>query len=126
MKNILIAGLLLLTTFFANAQGIKQINSPEAKTLLQQNNKIVVLDVRTPGEFVQGHIANAVNIDVNQSDAIERINKLDKNATYLVYCRTKNRSGVVVNYMIQNGFKVVYQIVDGIAGLSQNNLLVKD
>jgi len=126
MKNILITGLLLLTVLSLNAQGIKQINSPEAKILLQQNNKIVVLDVRTPGEFVQGHIANAVNIDVNQSDAIERINKLDKNATYLVYCRTKNRSGVVVNYMIQNGFKVVYQIVDGIAGLSQNNLLVKD
>lgn len=108
----------------AFAQAVRPINSDEALSLLKNNKKVVVLDVRTPGEFAQGHIKNAINIDVNSADAKSRIDALDKNVLYMVYCRTKNRSGVVTNYMLQNGFKNIYQVVDGIAGLAQQNLLV--
>jgi phage shock protein E len=126
MKKFLLPVILLLfVTITTQGQTIiNQINSQEAYTLLQKNKKIVVLDVRTPGEFSQGHIANAINIDINQPDAIEKINKLDKNSSYLVYCRTKNRSGTVANYMVQNGFATVYQMMDGITGWNMNSLPV--
>lgn len=123
-KSFLLTGWTLLIALSLNAQSVKTINSTDVGALLQKNNKIVVLDVRTPGEFNSGHLKGAINIDLHQSDALNRISKLDKNATYLVYCRTKNRSGVVVNNMIQNGFKDVYQMMDGMVGWNQNNLPV--
>lgn len=122
-RNLLIAGLvLILTACSGSAQNRIEVNSTQVQNMLRNDSKLVVLDVRTPGEFVQGHIKGAVNIDVNQTDAQERINKLDKNATYIVYCRTKNRSGVVVNHMAQNGFRKVYQMMDGITGWNMNGL----
>jgi rhodanese-related sulfurtransferase len=124
-KSILIAGWIVFTVLSLHAQTVKEINSSEVGTMLQKNNKIVVLDVRTPGEFISGHIKGAINIDVHQPDAMERISKLDKNATYLVYCRTKNRSGAVVNHMRQNGFKNIVQMMDGMVGWNQNNLPVE-
>jgi rhodanese-related sulfurtransferase len=83
---------------------------------------LIVLDVRTTDEFASGHIKGAINIDIHQPDAKDQINKLDHNAKYIVYCRTKNRSGIVVTHMLQNGFKNIYQMMDGIVGWNQNNL----
>lgn len=118
--------LLFLISITIQAQsGINSVNSTEVASLIQKNKKLVILDVRTPSEYAQGHLANSINIDVNQPDVKDRLEKLDKNASYLVYCRTKNRSGVVANYMIQNGFTSVYQMMDGITGWNMNNLPVE-
>jgi rhodanese-related sulfurtransferase len=46
-------------------------------------------------------------------------------AKYIVYCRTKRRSKIAVDHMIQNGFKVVFQMTDGYIGWSQNNLAIE-
>ena len=51
--------------------------------------------------------------------------KLNKNAKYIVHCRTNHRSGIAVNHMIQNGFKNIYQMMDGWSGWSMNNLTVQ-
>jgi rhodanese-related sulfurtransferase len=128
MKNrlyLLAALLLMLGGCTANSQGIKPINSTEVSELLQANKSLIILDVRTPEEYAQGHIKGAVNLDVHQPDAMDKIDKLDKNATYLVYCRTKNRSGVVANHMNDSGFKTVYQMMDGITGWNANLLPVE-
>jgi rhodanese-related sulfurtransferase len=121
----LIAALLFFFTgVSANAQSINEIYAAEAGQMLKKNSLLIVLDVRTAGEYAQGHIKNALNIDANQPDVKDKLGRLDKNATYLIYCRTRNRSGVVANYMVKNGFLSVYQVVDGISGLTQQNLLV--
>ncbi len=106
------------------AQNKIEVNSIEVNTMLQKDNSFIVLDARTPREFSQGHIKGAVNIDANQPEFLGYIDKLDKNASYIVYCRTKNRSGFAVNYMLQHGFKTVYQMMDGITGWNQNGLPV--
>jgi rhodanese-related sulfurtransferase len=113
-----VALLFLSMITFTNivAQEIKEVNAETVKKTLVKDKNWVVLDVRTPGEFSQGHIPGALNIDLYQNDAITRIGKLDKNAKYIVYCRTRNRSGVVADYMVKNGFANVYQMVDGIGG----------
>jgi len=125
--KILLPVLLLLITSFASIHAQKKIevNSKQVSTLLQKDTKLVVLDVRTANEFRSGHIKAAINIDIYQPDAKSRIDKLNRNAKYIVYCRTSNRSGVVVEQMIQSGFKTVYQMMDGFPGWAANKLAVQ-
>ena len=123
IKFLLPAIFLMLSSVLGiQAQNKVEVNSKQANVLLQKDKKIIVLDVRTPDEFNQGHIKGALNIDVYQSDAISKIDKLNKNTKYLVYCRTRNRSGYVVEHMMKSGFKNVYQMVDGFPGWEGNKL----
>jgi phage shock protein E len=125
--NIIVQSLLLMFFSFntLNAQTKMEVNSIQVDSILKTDSKLIVLDVRTRGEFTEGHVRGAINIDFHQPDALDRINKLDKNAKYIVYCRTKNRSGIVVNNMVQNGFKTIYQMMDGIVGWNMNKLPVE-
>lgn len=105
-------------------QNKTEINSLDVKTLVNKNPKIIILDVRTANEFNQGHIKGAINIDIRQPDFYTQINKLNKNAYYIVHCRTNHRSTTAVNYMTGNGFKNIYQMMDGFNGWILNNLAV--
>ena len=112
--------LLFLSTFAAlEAQTKKEVNSKQANTMLQKDSKLFVLDVRTPEEFKEGHIKGAINIDIRQEDAFSKIDKLDRNIKYLVYCRTNHRSGMAVDHMMKSGFKTVYQMMDGFPGWAE-------
>jgi rhodanese-related sulfurtransferase len=110
------------TITFAQGQQIKQITSKEAANMLKSDKNLVVLDVRTPEEFKDGHIKGAINIDIRQPDAFVKIDKLNRNSRYIVHCRTNHRSQVAVDHMMKNGFKTIIQIMDGFNGWSQNNL----
>ncbi|NJK95331.1 MAG: rhodanese-like domain-containing protein [Bacteroidales bacterium] len=110
---------LFLVVLNIHAQNITEVQSSKVNDMLKTDKGWVVLDVRTPQEFSQGHLPGALNIDIYQNNALEKISKLNKDAKYIVYCRTRNRSGVVSDFMIQKGFKTVYQMVDGIAGWNQ-------
>ena len=122
--KILIPVLLLFLSTFAvlDAQTKKEVNSKQANTMLQKDSKLLVLDVRTPEEFKEGHIKGAINIDIRQEDAFSKIDKLNRNSKYLVYCRTNHRSGMAVDHMLKSGFKTVYQMMDGFPGWAANNL----
>jgi phage shock protein E len=75
---------------------------------------IVLLDVRTPAEFAQGHLQGAINIDFQSGYFAEEIAKLDKDATYAVYCRSGNRSGQAVKVMSDLGFTNLYDMDGGV------------
>ena len=77
--------------------------------------------VETSEEYIAGHLKGAQNIDIRQSDAYSKLDKLNPKTTYLVYCRTNHRSGMAVDYMMQKGFKSVYQMMDGFPGWAANN-----
>ena len=118
--------LLLFTSFSAiNAQSKVEVNSTEANTMLQKDKKLIILDVRTADEFKEGHLKGAINIDIRKPDALSKIDKLDHNAKYLVHCRTNHRSKIAVDHMVQSGFKMVYQMMDGYAGWAANNLAIE-
>lgn len=114
--------LLFLISFTAmtQAQKIIQITSTEVSSLLDKDKKWIVLDVRTPAEFKEGHIKNAVNIDINADDSHQKIDKLNKKAKYIVHCRSNHRSAAAVEYMSKQGFKTIYQMSDGYTGWSTN------
>lgn len=74
----------------------------------------VVLDVRTPAEYASGHVADAINIDVEGGSFVNRLADLDKDATYAVYCRSGNRSAVALQQMKDAGFTDVAHLDGGI------------
>lgn len=117
--------LILLSMSTSFAQGKAEVYSQEVSKMLQIDRKMVALDVRTTKEFNNGHIKGALNIDIRQSDAFSKIDKLDKNTKYVVYCRTNHRSTTAVNYMLQNKFKIIYQMMDGFSGWDANHLEIE-
>ncbi|HET7645605.1 MAG TPA: rhodanese-like domain-containing protein [Candidatus Limnocylindria bacterium] len=64
----------------------------------------VIIDVRTPAETADGMLAGALNIDFQAPDFRERIGQLDRDASYLLYCRTGNRSAQAAAVMAELGF----------------------
>ncbi|QWW20722.1 rhodanese-like domain-containing protein [Schaalia sp. 19OD2882] len=76
-----------------------QSSSPAASTVL--------LDVRTPEEFAEGHLEGATNIDVQSPDFADKIAALDKDADYTLYCRSGRRAGQAKALMEQAGFTKV-------------------
>ena len=95
----------------------EDITTEETFTLIQanqQNPDFFIIDVRTPEEFAQGHLENAVNIDYHSAAFSDEIKTLDKNRTYLIYCRTGARSGQALGLMAVLQFAEVYNISGGI------------
>lgn len=74
----------------------------------------IVLDVRTPQEYAGGHLPDAVNIDLAADDFAERIEELEPEATYAVYCRTGSRSAEAMETMLDGGFVDVAHLEGGI------------
>lgn len=75
----------------------------------------VLLDVRTRKEFDAERIAGAVLVDYNSPSFRDEIAKLDREKTYLVYCRTGNRSAGALKVMRESGFRNVFHLASGIS-----------
>jgi len=70
--------------------------------------------VRTSEEFLGEYIGNAVNLDYYSDTFRNDLEKLDKNKTYLIYCRSGSRSGNALNIMKELDFREVYNMLGGI------------
>lgn len=123
MKNpvrllVLLAVTLLgaLTLSSCSSSSVQAV-SPQDWLTKSQEQGVVVLDVRTAGEYAQGHVDGALNIDVEGGAFDQQIAKLDKNATYVVYCHSGRRSGLATDAMAKAGFANVYNLQGGIADL---------
>lgn len=75
---------------------------------------VTVIDVRSPEEFAAGHIAGAINIDVEGDAFDEGIAALDQSKTYAVYCHSGRRSLIAANTMADAGFTSIYNLDGGI------------
>jgi rhodanese-related sulfurtransferase len=74
----------------------------------------VILDVRTPEEWSDGHIENAIHIDIYKGQAfVDEINALDKTKNYFVYCKAGGRSAQACSVMNQLGFDKTYNLIGG-------------
>lgn len=93
---------------------MENLTQEQWKEKLAASDNAVILDVRTPQEWQEGIIPNAVKIDfLNAATFLSEIDKLDKNKTYFVYCRSGNRSGQTCQIMDQKGFKAAYNLMGG-------------
>jgi rhodanese-related sulfurtransferase len=98
---------------------IKNITSKEALKLME-SEEVIILDVRTPWEFADGHIKNAENLDFTDPDFSDNLEKLDKNKKYIVYCKTGRRGGLALETMENAGFIRVYNLIGGYNGWDRN------
>jgi rhodanese-related sulfurtransferase len=97
----------------------------EAQELMRENAgnpQFVVLDVRTPGEFSQGHLEGAVLVDYRSPRFREEMAARERGNTYLVYCRTGNRSAGALGIMKELGFRSYYHLDGGIKRWTEEGL----
>ena len=85
---------------------------------------VVLLDVRTAGEFAAGHIEGAINIDVEGMTFEGEIKNLDPTQTYAIYCQSGRRSRIAVETMNEGGFTKLFNLDQGIASWTDAGLPV--
>ena len=88
----------------------RQISMDEAVTMMEEESGYIILDVRTPEEFRERHIPNAINIP-NETIGSEEIQELpDKDQLILVYCRSGNRSKQASGKLAELGYTNIVEI----------------
>ena len=114
---------LLMIFFFVNCnsqEDIKTITTSELKTVLEQN-KIQLLDVRTPNEIKDGFIATAIFADYFDADFYKKATaQLDKTKPVYLYCRSGNRSGKASKILQEKGYDVI-NVLGGYTKWKQEN-----
>lgn len=96
-----------------NNSKVKNITSTEAKKLIHENSNTIILDVRTKGEYLSGHIPGAKLISLNQlPDDIDDFEE-HKNKPIIVYCATGVRSKTAVSILLENRFSNIYHLYEG-------------
>ena len=98
---------------FNTTKEYTDISAAEFAELKKEKNH-VVLDVRSPFEQAEGSIPGNILIDMFDPNFAQKIAKLDKTKTYLVYCRSGNRSKTACSLMARQGFENLYNLRGGI------------
>lgn len=114
---------ILITVFFFINVSCSQIKEKHITEVTQDELKDVILvDVRTPKEFNAGHMENALHIDWLGDSFMSEFEKIDKDKTIYLYCRSGKRSANATKYLDSLGYKHVYNLKGGyIAWLGKNH-----
>jgi thioredoxin len=119
MKKHLIIGFVAMAIILNSCTNGQTQNTATSLTVNEFSEKIktvpnsVIIDVRTPEEFSEGHLQNAVNYDWNGSDFEQQVSTLDKQQPVFVYCLSGGRSGSAANKMRKMGFTQVIEMQGG-------------
>lgn len=106
----------------SNAQSNYVLHPKEFSAKLQQSNTASLIDVRTPEEYADGHLPNAINIDWSNDMFSKQVATLDKSKPVFVYCHSGRRSSAAAKAMRKAGFIEVYELQDGIVGWEEDKL----
>ena len=110
IRKFFILSLFIIFIISCSNKGYKNINLKKAVKTINTSTNLILLDVRTAEEYSSGYIPNSINIDVLSSDFKSKIELLDKNKEYLIYCRSGNRSTIASSIMATNGFIEIYNL----------------
>ena len=122
-RNYYIAGALILILLFSynlvsrmSSQDGTDCEVTTAEFQELDLSEASILDVRTQSEYNQGHVKNAILIDVKKSSFEEDIKGLNKDKPYYVYCKSGIRSARAIRIMKSQGFNQLCEIEGGIQG----------
>lgn len=92
---------------------MNQITIAEAKKLINNNENVLILDVRTQEEYINGHILESTQIPANELPS--RINEIKDyyDKPVIVHCQSGRRSPAVVLFLENSGFKEIYHMYEG-------------
>ncbi|MFP4402550.1 MAG: rhodanese-like domain-containing protein [Candidatus Nanoarchaeia archaeon] len=96
-----------------NLNMIETVNVENFKEKVD-SDEYIIIDIRTPEEFNQGHIEGAINIDFYESSFEEQVKNLDKDKKYIFYCRSGSRSSSALQLFNNLNFQEVYELRGGI------------
>lgn len=128
MKNSIPVIMIVIAALFTSCAQAQTQDSQTKLSASRFSEKIKslpdapIIDVRTPGEFAQGHLLNALNYDWNGGNFEQQISHLDKNKPVFVYCQSGRRSASAAAKMRESGFKEVYELDGGILAWRSANL----
>ncbi|MGG3560989.1 rhodanese-like domain-containing protein [Neobacillus rhizosphaerae] len=110
---------LLVAVFLTGCSGgnYKNISANEAKGMIDEG-KVIVLDVRTPEEYNSGHIPDAELVPLQVLDGMS--SELKKDKSYLIVCRSGNRSQQASEILAEKGFKDIYNMSGGMNSWTYN------
>jgi rhodanese-related sulfurtransferase len=114
----------------AAKSAVKNVDAAGAKKILDEaaakkDPKVKVLDIRTPDEFKDGHIAGAVNVDFLSKDFAEKAGALDKDTTWVLHCASGRRSTKSLETFTKLGFKSILHLDGGFAAWQKAGLPVE-
>lgn len=92
---------------------VKLIPVEEVLNIVQMEDAQLV-DVRTPEEYDEGHISDALNIDYFSDNFVQDMEKLDKTKPIVLYCKSGNRSNKSLKVLQEAGFTKIYDVDGGI------------
>jgi rhodanese-related sulfurtransferase len=125
MAAVLVAGAVVASCGGTSTidSAIELVPAAEAAQVLEDRSpEVVLLDIRTPEEYADGHVPGSVNIDFYAADFADQLDALGKDVPYVVYCRSGNRSGSAMGIMEGLGFSEVWDVDGGIVAWSQAGL----
>ena len=112
--------LLFLIYFFQNLYDI--VPTDAIKKIINHDNNIILIDVRTKNELDEIKIEGVINIDFYSDKFENDLLNLEIDKTYYLICRSGRRSGIATSLMRDNGFKDVYNIKGGMIEWQNSNL----
>lgn len=113
ISTFFLAAFLLVSCSIGQGSTKTDLSPSEFSKQIKETENPTILDVRTPGEFGEGHLQNALNIDWNGASFDAQVSKLDKNRTVFVYCLSGGRSGAAASQLRSIGFKNVLELDGG-------------
>ena len=114
MKKHKYSILIILFLSFSIISKGQNLSSVDFQKKMKDLPNTPIIDVRTPSEFSQSHLKNAVNININSDNFVTQISKYDKSKPILIYCLSGSRSAYAQNLMQTQGFKEVYNLSGGL------------
>lgn len=102
--------------------GNKVLSPNDFLQQLEKKTDATLLDVRTPGEYAEGFIEGARNVNWNGNDFEQQVAKLDKNRPIFVYCLAGGRSGAAAQKLQKMGFKEIYDLDGGMMNWKRSKM----
>jgi len=118
---IIICGMMITA---CNSQSNKTMDPKEFSEKIKADSTLLV-DVRTPEEYKEGHLKGALLINYHDSTFAQQVARLDKNKTAYVYCRSGKRSAAAQEIMLKQGFQNVINLDGGIVAWEKAALPVE-
>ena len=98
------------------ATGVADLSTTDFQKKLAADETAILIDVRTPQEYANGHLQNATAINFFDTDFKEKVAKLDKTKPVYVYCAVGGRSAKASKILQESGFKNIYNLLGGFNG----------
>ena len=93
----------------SSSSGYRQISMDEAVKMMRDEKDYIILDVRRPDEFAEGHIPGAINVPNEEIGTAEISELPDKSQLILVYCRSGRRSKEASEKLVKLGYTSIVE-----------------